>query len=133
MANLCIDLNCTDCCSGVVHRRIAVREASHLLGDRGYVYLDRADKFEAAIETSRQPILGANDQKDRVKSFRAEGSGGDKRVNLYDPSECRHLANETIEGRLGGCGDYDNRAESCRRLAPGSEDCQTIRKERGRV
>ena len=127
--NLCEQLNCQLCCSGVVHGRIMVKDADHLIGERKYIFIDRPDKFWAAVEESSEVLVSSNSLKDRLKEYRTTGKSAMKRVNLFDPDDCRHLKKK----KKLGCGDYANRSESCRRLRPGSDDCETIRREKGQL
>ena len=124
--SLCIELGCTACCSAMTHRKIPVSQINHLLGDEGYTYVDRPDKFDVASQVSIRPVVGSNGHTDPLKKFRDGNSSGEKRVNYTQPNDCRHLLTDTV-----GCGDYDNRAESCRTLIPGSQECVAIRKEKG--
>lgn len=128
--NLCLELGCNACCTGMVHRKIAASEAAFLLDGQNYTYLDRADKFEAATQVTSRPLVGHNSYNDPVASFRDGRGSSDKKVNVVLPGRCVHLEPAPTGGH---CGDYEKRPTSCRAMTPGSRECLSIRKEKGMV
>ncbi len=123
--NYCQEHECSECCIGMIHRRIKVSEASHLAGEEPRVYFSKRNQFEQSTNGVIMSTFG-NEKNDLIRIFRQNGSGANKKIDLYHPEECRHLNGQ------GLCGDHPNRASSCKQLIPGGNECLKIRRERGK-
>lgn len=107
----CVLLDCHACCLNSKFHKVIHSEYIDILNAHKEEYGDDFEFSDHEITGSRRIYPGRTIP---LHSFSFDG-------------KCIRL--EPTEGMTLGCGDYDERFGPCRRLQPGSEDCNTFRSE----